>query len=196
MNNCKFDEAWAGKCNAKCSDDFCEEHSKLKCAICKKQATHTCNETGALVCGAPLCDNDECTLQHLYQSHGSAFLYIWLMEKKLNRSLSKLVFTHIAYINTNDSPGMKKVHDFLNTEYSGRITLCRIIPNDNGTVKICDTSGYCKEKSEISQIVQYLFCGERHQNFINEAGLYYSDSKLNILQSYPAEIINSFEKIV
>jgi hypothetical protein len=58
MNGCKFDEAWIGQCKKTvvCDTEYCEKHGSIKCCSCKAQASYTCDRTGALVCGAPLCD--------------------------------------------------------------------------------------------------------------------------------------------
>lgn len=62
-NCCKFQKAWIGQCDKPIfKDGMCEEHSKEVCISCGKPATHTCNETGQFVCGAPLCDNCEHTI--------------------------------------------------------------------------------------------------------------------------------------
>jgi hypothetical protein len=57
---CKFKEAWVGQCKDEADESgFCEKHKKEKCCSCDAQATHSCEETGMFVCGAPLCDNCE-----------------------------------------------------------------------------------------------------------------------------------------
>lgn len=65
MNKCKFNRAWIGLCNkpTKENNDYCEEHSNLICVSCGKPATHECAETMGFVCGAPLCDDCEHTIQ-------------------------------------------------------------------------------------------------------------------------------------
>jgi len=56
MSQCKFDNGWGRHCNQEAgASGFCEEHNKLKCVSCGKQATKSCDQTGGLVCGAPLC---------------------------------------------------------------------------------------------------------------------------------------------
>lgn len=59
--------AWVGECNKKTTpgEEYCNEHSKAKCVVCGKQATHTCTWASSLSCGAPLCDSDKC-----YKKHG------------------------------------------------------------------------------------------------------------------------------
>lgn len=66
---CKFTVAWVGQCKKTAVDefDFCEEHQGEKCSSCGAQATHTCDETGQFVCGAPLCD--ECTHNTHLEGH-------------------------------------------------------------------------------------------------------------------------------
>jgi hypothetical protein len=66
VNNmkCKFDKAWIGKCNEEADESgFCEEHRVVKCCSCGAQATRDCPETSQFVCGAPLCDDCEHTIQ-------------------------------------------------------------------------------------------------------------------------------------
>lgn len=60
---CKFNIAWVGDCKTEPGEgeDFCQEHSNMKCSSCGEQATHTCEETGQFVCGSPLCDECEHT---------------------------------------------------------------------------------------------------------------------------------------
>lgn len=61
---CHFDLAWIGQCkNTADESGFCEKHKDIKCVSCGEQATHECAETIGLVCGAPLCDNCEHTIQ-------------------------------------------------------------------------------------------------------------------------------------
>jgi len=63
MDKCKFIESWVGQCkNDVLKSGFCEEHQGITCISCGKQATHSCEETGQLVCGAPLCDDCEHTI--------------------------------------------------------------------------------------------------------------------------------------
>ena len=64
---CNFELAWIGKCkNEPTENGMCDEHTKIKCCSCGKQATHECAETMGLVCGAPLCDDCE----HTTRSNG------------------------------------------------------------------------------------------------------------------------------
>lgn len=67
---CEFNMAWIGKCpkEGNCGDGLCEEHSKLKCVICGKQAYMDCGIAGSLVCGAPIC-SEICNRQH-QRNHG------------------------------------------------------------------------------------------------------------------------------
>jgi hypothetical protein len=61
---CRFDKAWVGKCGKEADESgFCEEHKGIKCVSCGAQATRECPETIGLVCGAPLCDDCEHTIQ-------------------------------------------------------------------------------------------------------------------------------------
>jgi hypothetical protein len=61
MNNikttCQYDEPYA-KCNNTVikGSKFCVYHARLKCVQCQQAATHGCDNTGYLVCGAPLCE--------------------------------------------------------------------------------------------------------------------------------------------
>jgi hypothetical protein len=60
-DKCCFDLAWIGKCGQETLDgkELCPRHEKEKCAACGAQATHQCDETMGLVCGAPLCRDCE-----------------------------------------------------------------------------------------------------------------------------------------
>jgi hypothetical protein len=64
MAQCKFHLAWIGQCCIETApfSDFCEEHKDKICCSCGAPATHECNETMGLICGAPLCDNCEHTI--------------------------------------------------------------------------------------------------------------------------------------
>lgn len=63
QETCKFEEAWIGKCKHEVKKDgVCNWHYGIKCVNCGNQATHTCEETAMLVCGAPLCDDCEHTI--------------------------------------------------------------------------------------------------------------------------------------
>jgi len=61
--NCKFSTAWIGPCTKEADESgYCAEHKGIKCCSCGAQATHTCEETGQFVCGAPLCGDCEHTI--------------------------------------------------------------------------------------------------------------------------------------
>ena len=62
---CKFNKAWVGRCKEEADESgFCEEHRGMVCSSCGAVATRNCSETmGPLVCGAPLCDDCEHTIQ-------------------------------------------------------------------------------------------------------------------------------------
>jgi hypothetical protein len=57
---CKFTVAWVGQCKEEAVEgqDYCQEHLKARCS-CGAQATHTCDATMGLVCGANLCNDCE-----------------------------------------------------------------------------------------------------------------------------------------
>ena len=59
MNQCKYWPSWQPQCRAECEGDFCEKHAAIYCCVCRDKATHECDHTGQLVCGAPLCNNCE-----------------------------------------------------------------------------------------------------------------------------------------
>jgi hypothetical protein len=67
MLKCIFHPAWQSKCNKDvvAGGTCCEEHSKVKCSVCEKQATRECEETSSLVCGAPLCATCSCKYHNL-----------------------------------------------------------------------------------------------------------------------------------
>lgn len=58
MSACKFDVSWVGRCKKETASgsEYCLEHSSVTCSSCRTQATHDCDHTAQLVCGAPLCD--------------------------------------------------------------------------------------------------------------------------------------------
>lgn len=58
MAICDFLVAWVGRCQ---HESPCEKHKDLKCVSCGSPATMSCDETGGLVCGEPLCNNCEHT---------------------------------------------------------------------------------------------------------------------------------------
>ncbi len=63
---CKFDIAWVGACGKPTNNGWCTEHEGLVCCVCKGKAVRSCEHTGTLVCGAPLCD----TCQHSLDGGG------------------------------------------------------------------------------------------------------------------------------
>lgn len=60
---CKFIRDWAGRCiqSPVPGHEYCSQHIFDKCEVCGKQATHSCDQTLGLVCGAPLCDDHKHT---------------------------------------------------------------------------------------------------------------------------------------
>ena len=71
MCKCTFDKAWKGKCGkpAESGTDRCKEHASVKCGVCGNKAVHECAQTSGLVCGYPLCDNEDCMIEHRYSMH-------------------------------------------------------------------------------------------------------------------------------
>lgn len=67
---CEFNMAWVGKCKVV---GACPEHDGLVCDSCGKPATHTCDETGQFVCGAPLCEECERTINEDGTNGGVGF---------------------------------------------------------------------------------------------------------------------------
>lgn len=59
MSKCGFDKAWIGPCQ---NDQPCSDHAEKVCESCGSPATRECSETGAFVCGVPLCDDCEHTI--------------------------------------------------------------------------------------------------------------------------------------
>lgn len=58
---CGFKQAWTTSCS---NSSPCPKHKDLKCSSCGEPATYECGETMyGFVCGAPLCDNCEHTIQ-------------------------------------------------------------------------------------------------------------------------------------
>lgn len=63
VNDCGYGLAWIGPCKKTAEPgERCTEHAGLVCASCGEPATHQCEETMGLVCGANLCDNCEHTI--------------------------------------------------------------------------------------------------------------------------------------
>lgn len=63
VERCSFSEAWIGQCKAEVyRNGMCFKHSQSVCCGCGKSATHTCEETMSLVCGADLCSECEHTI--------------------------------------------------------------------------------------------------------------------------------------
>jgi hypothetical protein len=58
-HKCKFDLAWVGECGK----EGCTKHADVKCVSCGNPATRECDATDVLVCGAPLCDDCDHTIQ-------------------------------------------------------------------------------------------------------------------------------------
>lgn len=73
MKTCNFHIAWVGKCKAKVVEgtDYCEDHT-VGCEVCGAQATDSCDHTGSLVCGAPLCGSVLCKYTHRFTKHCSS----------------------------------------------------------------------------------------------------------------------------
>ena len=60
MKQCKWSQAWLGRCKGEAGImGYCGEHDSKKCSSCGDPATHDCGQTGQFVCGAPLCDRCE-----------------------------------------------------------------------------------------------------------------------------------------
>ena len=57
---CGFNEAWVGSCENTLP---CYKHINLLCSTrgCFEIASHSCEHTFSLVCGAPHCDEHSCT---------------------------------------------------------------------------------------------------------------------------------------
>lgn len=57
VKQCRFVEAWVGKCEEvpAAGFDMCEKHKGRICVSCKQKAVRNCEHTSALVCGADLC---------------------------------------------------------------------------------------------------------------------------------------------
>ncbi len=56
---CRFKNAWVGQCKKPTDNGLCGEHEVMRCCVCGKQATQTCEYTGSspFVCGQPLCSS-------------------------------------------------------------------------------------------------------------------------------------------
>jgi transcriptional regulator NrdR family protein len=85
MEQCKFVKAWIGQCKKEANvNGFCKEHIGMKCVSCGAQATHECEETGQVVCGAPLCDDCEHTTAEDGTNGGIGFFRISPLPKGYN----------------------------------------------------------------------------------------------------------------
>lgn len=67
---CGFDEAWVARCT---NEIPCTKHGNLVCVSCGAKATKSCEVTGMLVCGEPLCDDCEHTLGSTGHAAGMFF---------------------------------------------------------------------------------------------------------------------------
>lgn len=56
---CDYQAGYAGKCK-NADDPFCDEHKKIKCDVCGKQAVRECCNGMSVICGYPLCATCEC----------------------------------------------------------------------------------------------------------------------------------------
>lgn len=71
---CQFEVSWVGRCATPSTNGWCSKHENLKCCSCGAKATHDCDHTGSLVCGAPLCK----TCHHSLNGHGHVTEAIYL----------------------------------------------------------------------------------------------------------------------
>ena len=185
---CKFNKAWSGLCEKDVVSglEYCEEHSQIKCSICGKQATHDCGETAMLVCGVPLCDSDECKLQHYYTHHGYALDSVLDFEKKLGKT-STLVVAKQKMTGT-DSFSIRH-----NQHYKDDYYLLRIVPNEEGTYKVIATQYRYKfrNKSEILDGFMHTW----HAEEIKEVGLAFYDGYLYLDESYTKDTLPEMEQL-
>lgn len=185
--NCKFDEAWIGKCKKDTikGEEYCEEHLGKKCSICGKQATHNCAETMQLVCGTLLCDSLECKLQHFYQIHGYAFSEIAFLEKELNKKHFKLIVSKINF-------GVSEFSKYLNEAYKDKLEVLLATYNDKNEVKFYNAHYFyhANKKDEIKDLFKSTFYKEE----IEKAGVYFYDGEINVEKVYTDDI--TLEKII
>lgn len=71
-NRCLFSEPWIGRCKGLVVPGklCCEEHAKLTCQVCGRQALTRCQASIGVMCGVPLCHacgQDEMCLEHATQ---------------------------------------------------------------------------------------------------------------------------------
>ncbi len=57
---CLLEVSWVGKCDKPSTNGWCSKHENLKCCSCGAKATQDCDHGSSLICGAPLCE----TCQH------------------------------------------------------------------------------------------------------------------------------------
>lgn len=108
MEECKFNEACDGKCNNEAAHSgYCTDHSKIKCSVCGKQATHTCSETSQSVCGSPLCDDGLCILDHNYKKHMCDYGKL----KEFSKKRFNFIITHPLFDDKNNNAFAKILND-------------------------------------------------------------------------------------
>lgn len=73
MSQCKFDICWNGQCKKETNNDYCQEHTQIKCDFiklgkkCNNQAISHCSQfAGSFVCGAPRCKEHQCNHSNIY----------------------------------------------------------------------------------------------------------------------------------
>lgn len=68
-----FATDWSGNCNQLTVKNsiYCKKHIKLKCTVCGKQAVHGCSHGTSVICGNPICENeDDCGVHTKIQIKG------------------------------------------------------------------------------------------------------------------------------
>lgn len=186
---CKFSEAWVGTCNNSISEgEFCSKHLEIKCSICGKQATHTCEQTTVVVCGTPLCDDLECKLKHFYTTHNYAINTIHYLETDLKKVHSDIVFSKITYGNT-------KLGNLLNNLYKNKYMPILITYGKNNEVtlnhihSLTDLIFYSPEK--IQETLSEFF----YKKYLDFFDLYLSEDIIDFSKKYDKEFVSSLKLI-
>lgn len=109
MCKCTFNVAWKGKCGKSVvsDNDRCKEHASVKCGVCGNKASYGCAQTSGLVCGYPLCDNEDCMIEHRYSMHYSSGAFSSLIIPMVVADMSML------YSSLDDTSKMELVYKSL-----------------------------------------------------------------------------------
>lgn len=81
---CLFTLSNGSACTNVVNDEFyCKDHENMECAICRKQASHSCARSNLIGCDSHLCSAKQCQLTHLYMFHPEKMAAISNLENDL-----------------------------------------------------------------------------------------------------------------